>query len=588
MTKRKQMSIALTDLKISKTNMRYGRKKPFLDDILPSIQERGILQPALVRREGSGWGIVAGARRFWCMKEVAKTDKTVTEMPCIILNADDDATAIEASLIENIAHLPPSEMQQYEAFGRLEHEGKSVEEIAHIFGITELAVRRVLALANLLKPIRKLYAEDKINRNTAKALTLATPQQQSKWLKLYTSEDDHAPRGASCRIWVTGGARISTDHALFCLNAYDGTIVEDLFGEESVFTDPDMFWEAQSRAIAGLVEAYQAKGWREVIVQDRGKSFHLWDYHKRPRTRGGKVYVEISHSGRVLCHEGYVSQAENRKLEQAEAEKKGAAPMVKPEMSGPMRDYINNHRHSAASASLLQADPMIALKCVVAHMLAGSTLWSVTAHDQGRLKEETISSLDASPARQALASEGKEIAKLLASNGVKLGDGNTPDVCDYLAALMGMTLEETMRILTHAMALSLECGSSLVEAVLHITGCDLGAYWQPDEAFFNLLRDKRSINALLGDIARPSVAEGMITETGKAQKEAIKNRLSGNGVPKARPDWRPKWMQIPPSRHIKSAPHCVEDNWLDIAGLFKSIERYVPPVEQENASREAA
>ena len=48
MTKRKQMSIALTELKISKTNMRYGRKKPFLEDILPSIKERGILQPALV------------------------------------------------------------------------------------------------------------------------------------------------------------------------------------------------------------------------------------------------------------------------------------------------------------------------------------------------------------------------------------------------------------------------------------------------------------------------------------------------------------------------------------------------------------
>ena len=124
--------------------------------------------------------------------------------------------------------------------------------------------------------------------------------------------------------------------------------------------------------------------------------------------------------------------------------------------------------------------------------------------------------------------------------------------------------------------------------MLHITGCDLGDYWQPDEAFFSLLRDKRSINALLSDIARPSVAEGMITETGKAQREAIKNRLRGNGVPKARPDWRPKWMQIPPARHIKSAPNCVADNWLAIAGLFKSIERYVPPVEQENASREAA
>jgi len=491
-------------------------------------------------------------------------------------------------LIENMAHLPPSEMQQYEAFGRLENEGKSVEEIAHIFGITELAVRRVLALANLSKSIRKLYADEDISRDTAKALTLATPDQQAKWLKLFKSEDEAAPQGASCRIWVTGGSRISTDHALFDLSEYDGTIVEDLFGQESVFTEPDIFWETQSGAIADLMDAYKTKGWSEIILQDRGKHFHSWDYNKRPKTRGGKVYIEVSHSGRVRCHEGYVSQADERKLKQADAEKSGAKPVIKPDMSGPMKDYITNHRHSAASASLLTVHPSIALKLAVAHMAAGSSLWSVKPYYQGRLKDETVASLDGSPARQALLAEGKELAKLMASKGIKLDDEREIHVTEYFAALMRMTVEETMRVLTHCMAVSIECGTPTVEAVLHVTGCDLADYWKPDEAFFALLKDKRAINAMLADIARPSVAEGMLTETGKVQKTAIRNRIAGHGVPKGKPDWKPKWMQFPPAGHIKDAPNSVADDWKSIAGLFKEVERYSPPVEPSKPRQKAA
>jgi len=102
MTKRKQMSIALTELKILTLNMCHERKKPFIDDILPSITERGLFQPLLVRREGNHWGVVAGRRRWWCLKEISKAEKKPGPVPCIVLKEGDDAAAIEASLMENI------------------------------------------------------------------------------------------------------------------------------------------------------------------------------------------------------------------------------------------------------------------------------------------------------------------------------------------------------------------------------------------------------------------------------------------------------------------------------------------------------
>src|SRR3546814_8985119 len=86
----------------------------------------------------------------------------------------DDAAALEASLIENIARLDPDEMSQYECFARLTREGKSVAEIAATFGLTELMVKRRLALGSLIAPIRAAYRAAKIDAQSIRHPTLAS------------------------------------------------------------------------------------------------------------------------------------------------------------------------------------------------------------------------------------------------------------------------------------------------------------------------------------------------------------------------------------------------------------------------------
>ena len=56
--------LPLSQLGISRLNMRHGRKAPDVSDILPSIRDKGIRQTLLVRREGDNYGVVAGRRRF--------------------------------------------------------------------------------------------------------------------------------------------------------------------------------------------------------------------------------------------------------------------------------------------------------------------------------------------------------------------------------------------------------------------------------------------------------------------------------------------------------------------------------------------
>ena len=111
-------TIPLDRLAVSALNMRASRKKPYLDDILPSIRERGVLVPLLVRPNGeeNHFEIVAGRRRFLASKAIAIETGEARDLPCRVLSQSDDAAAVEASILENTARLEPDEMQEFEAF----------------------------------------------------------------------------------------------------------------------------------------------------------------------------------------------------------------------------------------------------------------------------------------------------------------------------------------------------------------------------------------------------------------------------------------------------------------------------------------
>ena len=583
-------SLPLSELRISKLNMRHGRKKPDVSDILPSIRESGIRQTLLVRREGDHYGVVAGRRRFFALKEIEKETGKAPMVPCAIMREEDAASAIAASVIENVGRLPASEMEQYTAFKRLHDEGRAVEDIAAFFGVTVLLVRRVLALASLAEPIRKLYAEDEIDRETIRALTLATQDQQPEWLRLFKSDDERAPMGRNCKAWITGGAIITTDKALFELADYEGLITADLFGEHGVFADADAFWSAQAVAVAQRIEAYLGEGWKDVVCLERGQYFHRWDHVTRTKKQAGKVFVELRHDGTVTFHEGYISQPEARRREkdQRGGDDPSSAP-VKPEMSGPLAEYVLLHRHGAAQASLA-AQPAIALRLMVAHAMTGSALWTIRAHECSSRKDATRASLEASTAAADMTAKRERIARLFEAmnvSGETRRNGDAYRLCEIFAALLAMSDAEVGEVLAFTMAETLEAGGPVVEAVLHVCETDLSACWKPEPAFFEICRDKRAINAMVADIGSDSLAATCVTDTAKVQKTLIGNRIVGEACA-PNPDWRPGWMQVPPARLVEGAGSAPADAWARIAGLFEDGRNNAQPDAETFAEPDAA
>jgi ParB family transcriptional regulator, chromosome partitioning protein len=564
------MHIPLSELKIAATNVRHGVKKADFKDLMPSIKQRGILQPLLVRPNGKGYEIVAGRRRFLAASALEHEGTVIEALPCAVMAKGDDAAAVEASLIENVAHRPMDEMDQFEAFQRLLKEGRSVEDIAHVFGVTDLTVKRRLAIANLHPKIRQLYRADEIDAETLRALTLATKQQQKDWLALWEDEEQNAPLGNHLKKWLLGGENIPTCVAQFDLAHYQGEIITDLFGEEKFFARLDGFWALQDKAIEAKRSAFLDQGWSRVEIMPRGQRFYEWEHQKAAKRKGGAVFIAVSERGEVEIHEGYVTRDEARKAEKKEKGEATQFKPAKPELSGPAQNYVELHRLAAIRLELLNR-PAMAMRLVLAHMIVGSNLWMIKPEPMKPAKPDIGASLAANPAQIQFGGRRKELLSLLGfdqdRSELVRPNGDDYSVASLVVRLLKLSDEDVLRLLALAMAETLAVGTAISEVTGVATGATL-IDWRPDDTFFDLLGNKEAINAMLADIASASIAQANKDEPNKVKKAIIKDFMRGLNGREHNADWLPSYFQFPIKSYTEQDGIAVADSWKTIAVSF--------------------
>lgn len=548
--------IALDRLSVSKANMRHGKAPPDVSDILPTIRKRGVIQSLLVRPgiEEGAFQIDAGSRRFHAAgidaaeKEI---ERSAYLLPCGILDEGDDAAAIEASMIENMARLDPDEVRQWESFTRLVKEGQTPEEIGLTFGLPELAVRRTLALGNLLPRIRDLYRRDRIDRVTIRHLTLASKVQQKEWLALLDDPEQRAPTGNQIKAWLFGGRTIPTANALFPLDTYKGVVVADLFGEGGYFADAEAFWAEQNAAIEARTAVYLDAGWSGVVIVPATEQYSGWEHEKTPKKKGGRVYVDVRANGEIVFHEGYLHRREASMRAKGEAPE--AAKPPRPEISSGMQAYIDLHRHAAVRAALV-AKPGIALRMMAAHVIGtGAAQWNVRPDERRAPSDAVAESAECAPA-EALFDEKRRAA--LAVLGFAEDEGNLAhghgvghEVTAIFERLLDLPDPVVLELIAVAMGETLARGSAEVEALGLQLGVDMADWWEPDTAFFDLIRDKQVLGEIVGDVAGARVAEANKQEKAKTLKAIVVAHLEGaDGRPKVE-RWVPKWMAFPPSAY---------------------------------------
>lgn len=539
-------------LSVSKTNMRYAKKAPDVSDLLPTVRKRGVIQTLLVRPNGQDghYEIVAGARRFHAAQIVAAETGEAEPLPCRILSETDDAAAIEASMIENLARLDADEVTQWETFTRLVKEGRDVADIAATFGLPELTIARVLALGNLLPRIRGLYAAEKIDHATVRHLTLASKSQQRSWLALYDDPETYVPTGHQLKAWLFGGQSIPARFALFDLEQFKGATVADLFGEDRYFADADAFWAAQNAAIEARRAAYLEEGWSDVVIVPPSEHFHSWEYEKAPKRKGGRVYVDVRSTGEVTFHEGYLSAKEARRAARGE----GPEPSkpARPEVTSTMQTYLDLHRHVAVRAAML-GHPGIALRLMVAHAIGGSHLWQVSPEPQTTRIEEVRESIETCRAETVFDERRRAVLGVLDFSPeeptVTGGNGDDYGVAGIFLRLIDLPDAVVMEIITVIMGETLASGSAAVAAVGTQIGVDMADWWQADAAFFELIRDKEVLTRIVAEVAGETVATANAGEKTKTLKRIVRDHLDGADGRTKVERWVPKWLGFPASAY---------------------------------------
>jgi ParB family chromosome partitioning protein len=75
----------------------------------------------------------------------------------------------------------------------------------------------------------------------------------------------------------------------------------------------------------------------------------------------------------------------------------------------------------------------------------------------------------------------------------------------------------------------------------------MARWWQADDAFFDTLRDREVMGAILAEVAGDTVARANAREKGKTIKAIVRAHLDGSDGRARIEDWVPRWMRFAPS-----------------------------------------
>lgn len=149
-----------------------------LQELAVSIKSQGILQPLLVRKDDTGYELIAGERRLRAAKRAG-----LTQVPVVIKRATDDKM-LEMSLVENIQREDLNPIEEAEAYHLLITRLNLTQDQASArVGKSRSAVANFLRLRQLPDQIKDSITDGTLSMGHARALLGAdtSAQQLAAW-----------------------------------------------------------------------------------------------------------------------------------------------------------------------------------------------------------------------------------------------------------------------------------------------------------------------------------------------------------------------------------------------------------------------
>ena len=155
----------MAEIKPNRFQPRRSFREAELTELMDSIKEKGVIEPVIVRRSGTGYELIAGERRVRACQKLGQE-----KIPAIIRQAGDQE-ALEIALIENIQRENLNPIEESRGYERLAREFSLTQEaLAKKVGKERSTVANSLRLLALPEEIQKMLEDDKLTAGHARAL----------------------------------------------------------------------------------------------------------------------------------------------------------------------------------------------------------------------------------------------------------------------------------------------------------------------------------------------------------------------------------------------------------------------------------
>lgn len=157
--------IDINDIKPNRSQPRKNFDEDRIAELAASIQEHGIIQPLIVRKDDTGYELVAGERR-WRAARKAALDK----VPCLIREFTDEENALIA-IIENMQREDLDPIEEAEGLNEMIRKyGLTQDEVSVSVGKSRPYITNSLRLLKLPEPIRKKISAGELSAGHGRAI----------------------------------------------------------------------------------------------------------------------------------------------------------------------------------------------------------------------------------------------------------------------------------------------------------------------------------------------------------------------------------------------------------------------------------
>jgi ParB family chromosome partitioning protein len=147
-----------------------------IQELAESIREKGLLQPILLRKHGTGYQLVAGERRFRAMQTLGREHITAQ-----VRDHLSDRDMMEMALIENLQRVQLNPIEEAEAFEKLINAcGITHDELAQKLSKSRSAISNTLRLLKLDGEVQALIRDGKLSAGHGRAILQSDPSQHAR------------------------------------------------------------------------------------------------------------------------------------------------------------------------------------------------------------------------------------------------------------------------------------------------------------------------------------------------------------------------------------------------------------------------